>query len=127
MCETFKTQEINIDQIVPVPLYPKRQRERGYNQSLLIAKILCKQMNIPINLSCYREKETEVQSLTKHEDRKKNVKDAFTTDDDFTGQRIAIVDDVITTGATVNELAKLLKRKGANNIEVWALVIRKRL
>lgn len=84
-------------------------------------------MNIPINLSCYREKETEVQSLTKHEDRKKNVKDAFTTDDDFTGQRIAIVDDVITTGATVNELAKLLKRKGANNIEVWALVIRKRL
>lgn len=125
MCETLKSQEINIDQIVPVPLHPKRQRERGYNQSLLIAKILSDQMNIPINLSCYRQKETTVQSLTKLKHRKKNVKDAFATDTNFQGQTIAIVDDVITSGATVNELAKLLRKNGAKRIEVWALAIRK--
>lgn len=124
LVERLRSEDITTDQIVPVPLHPKRQRERGYNQSLLIANILSKKFNIPINLSCYRQKETAVQSLTKFNERKKNVKDAFATDADFKGQSIVIVDDVITSGATVNELAKLLKRKGAKKIHVWALVIR---
>jgi len=110
--------------IVPVPLHPKRQRERGYNQSLILAKIFSKQLDLPIDNSCFRKRETAVQSLTKISGRKKNVKDAFDSDADFTGKSVAIVDDVITSGATVNELAKQLKRKGADYVEVWAIAIK---
>lgn len=110
------------DALLPVPLYKKRLVDRGFNQSLEIAKPLAKSHNIPILLNVVaRSKETQAQThLNKHE-RKKNVLGCFTLTDKPLHSHIVIVDDVVTTGATTNELAKLLKKSGVEKVGVWSL------
>ncbi|MGB4812061.1 MAG: ComF family protein [Methylophilaceae bacterium] len=112
----------NLDLIIPMPLHPKRLKERGFNQSLEIAKLLAKQQNIPIDYHCCaRTKYTAPQASLPLKERVKNIKGAFACHIDLTGKRIAIIDDVMTTGASLNELAKTLKKAGAAHVECWVV------
>ena len=108
--------------IIPVPLHTQRLRERGFNQALELARIIAKQLNIPLNYSlCQREKATPFQSGLSAKQRKQNLKNAFSITKQHPYKHVAIFDDVVTTGTTVNELARKLKQSGVETIEVWAI------
>lgn len=108
--------------LVPVPLHKKRQAQRGYNQSLELAKHLAKKLGIPVNTNlCKRIVNTDPQSELPIKSRQKNVKDAFALNNDNIPKHIAIIDDVITTGSTINEISKLFKKAGCERIDIWAI------
>lgn len=108
--------------IIPVPLHQQRLRERGFNQALELARIIASKLNIPLDYSlCYREKPTPFQSGLSAKQRKQNLKNAFKVTNNNSYRHVAIFDDVVTTGTTVNELAKQLKQAGVETIEVWAI------
>lgn len=108
--------------IIPIPLHPKRTRERGYNQALEIAKHLAKQLKIPLDVhSCIRQRYTQAQTLTPAKLRKKNVKHAFYIKPILIAKHIAIVDDVVTTGHTIQEAATTLRDSGVQQIDVWCI------
>src|SRR5208283_5622689 len=110
------------DGIVPVPLHSKKMREREFNQTALIGKHLSRQSGIPLLLDALKkDKATLPQTDVTGKERLKNVKNTFTADKSVTGLRLILVDDVITTGATVYECAKVLKKAGAESITVVAL------
>jgi len=107
--------------ILPVPLHVKRLQKRGFNQALELAKPIATALNIPIETqSIQRIKNTLPQSELKKNDRTKNIKKAFHLRKPITAKHIAIIDDVITTGNTITELTKTLKKAGAHRIDVWA-------
>ena len=111
-----------IDLIIPMPMHPTRIKQRGFNQALEIAKVLSK--NHPEKLdykSVARQTLTPPQASLALKERVKNIKGAFRVNDDLAGKRIAIVDDVMTTGASLNELAKTLKKAGASHVECWVI------
>jgi len=110
--------------IVPVPLHPRRLRERGYNQSNLLARGLGKIINLPVVENCLvRVKETQPQVKTVNiEERRKNVIDAFMCrDEKLRGKQIILIDDVCTSGATLESCGVALKNKGATS--VWGLTL----
>lgn len=108
------------DIIVPVPLHTQRYRQRGYNQTLEIAKVISNELCIPIEYkNCLRAQNTPHQISLSLKQRHKNIKGAFTVKRPITAKHIAILDDVMTTGATANELAKTLKAAGAKQVDVW--------
>lgn len=110
--------------LVPVPLHPRRLRERGYNQSLLISRDLGKLITIPVLDNCLvRVKEVRPQVKTAAvEERWSNVVDAFICQDGrVKDKRIILIDDVCTSGATLESCAVALKKQGA--ISVWGLTI----
>ncbi len=114
-----KTAEIP-EIIIPVPLHKQRYRQRGFNQSVEIAKTLSKQLNIPLDTkSCIRHRNTPHQIDLPAKQRHKNIKNAFKNTKPIKASHVAIFDDVMTTGSTVNELAKLLKKAGVNRVDVW--------
>ncbi len=101
----------NIDVVIPVPLHPKRQKKRGYNQSELIARGIAEQMGIPVDItSLYRSKATETQTKKSKDERWKNVENIFKIKDEniLKGKHILLVDDVVTTGATLESCAHAL-------------------
>ncbi|OGP12761.1 MAG: hypothetical protein A2052_08255 [Deltaproteobacteria bacterium GWA2_54_12] len=102
--------------VVPVPLHAGRLRERGFNQSLLIARELSRIISLPLIYNrLKRTRDTGQQVGLKALERKKNVSGAFTLVEpgSFKGKKVLLVDDVVTTGATLNECSKVLKRAGA--------------
>jgi ComF family protein len=106
--------------IVPVPLHVARLRERGYNQALELARPIAKRLNLPVDYrSVTRVRPTAPQIGMDYDARRKNVRRAFRVDGDFTGQRVAIVDDVMTSGHTVNAVAAALREAGASDVAVW--------
>lgn len=110
--------------LIPVPLTKKKLKTRGYNQSEEIAKELSKKLGIPLAGDCLtKQKETRSQMELKKEERASNLKDAFAVlaAEKISGKKILLVDDVYTTGATLEECAKTLKRTGA--IEVWGITV----
>ena len=108
--------------IVPVPLHAKRLVKRGFNQSLEIATALSKKLNIPIDKSLVtRTKYTLAQSDLSAKDRHKNIRGCFEITKLLDYQHIVIIDDVVTTGSTTNELAGLLKRSGVKKVGVWSI------
>jgi ComF family protein len=107
-----------VDLIVPMPLHPQRLAERGFNQALEIARGLARHLGTPIEPhGVLRVKHTPPQTDLPHEERAKNVRGAFLCRLDLSGARVAVLDDVMTTGATLNELARVLKRAGAARVE----------
>ncbi len=111
-----------IDRLIPMPMHPYRIRERGFNQSLELAKVVSKITKIQVDaFGCQRLKHTPPQASLAHKDRIKNVKGVFACNTDFTGQRIALIDDVMTTGASLNELAKVIKKAGAIEVSCYVL------
>lgn len=108
--------------IIPVPLHRQRLRERGFNQALEFSRIISSQINVPLDYTlCERKKTTPYQSGLSAKQRKQNLKNAFNVTKPHTYKHVAIFDDVVTTGTTVNELAKQLKQSGVETIEVWAI------
>ena len=100
------------DCIIPVPLHASRIRQRGFNQSAELAKILSRQLQIPLDtVSVKRVRKTTTQTGLKAKQRRQNIKGAFALQKPLAAEHILLVDDVVTTGSTVNELARLLKRE----------------
>ncbi len=105
-----------------MPLHWRRRLSRGYNQSMEIARTLSKQLNIPINPHyCRRVRHTQTQSQLPFKQRAANVRGVFHIKKPKTYRNIAIIDDVVTTGSTVNTLAKKLKKTGVEHVAVWTL------
>jgi ComF family protein len=122
-CEKFLG-EVQADLIVPVPLYPKRLRWRGFNQSVLLARQIARAYQIPLDpFVLVRSKETAAQTRLTEEDRRRNVRGAFALNPGrpVKDKSILLVDDVYTSGATVNECSRALKRGGAKEVFVLTL------
>jgi len=112
--------------IIPVPLNKKRLLERGFNQAELIAKIFAEHFNYPLlTTAMIRQKNTSHQVGLNKSQRQNNIKNCFQVIKPETvyGQKIILIDDVVTTGSTLDEAAKALKQKGA--VEVWGLTLAK--
>lgn len=108
-----------IDVLMPVPLHPQRLREREYNQSLLLAHGLSQHLQIPLLLSCLlRVRSTVPQTSLSKKERLTNLHRAFVVDDAsrIKGQRILLIDDVFTTGTTLHECAKTLRKAGSGPV-----------
>ncbi|MBV8124544.1 MAG: ComF family protein [Paucibacter sp.] len=114
------------DLLLSVPLSASGLRRRGYNQSHELAKPLARRLRLPYEpLALERIQHSHAQSLLPKSERSRNVKGAFIVRPDalprLQGRRVAIIDDVMTTGATLFELASLLKRNGAAQVQAWVI------
>ncbi len=110
------------DCIIPVPLHPWRRYRRGFNQAELIAGYVAKDTGVPLESRCLkRVVNTPSQTALRKSARTKNIRNSFFADPALAGRHIALVDDVITTGATVGECARVLLRAGASRVQVWAV------
>lgn len=106
----------------PVPLHSKRSRSRGFNQAQLIAEYLSKLFNRPLSYFLVRNKPTASQAqLLSRKSRRSNVGGAFSVKKKLDCQSLLLVDDVVTSGATVSEAAKTLKKNGVDQVFVFAL------
>lgn len=114
--------ELRPDCIVPMPLHPARLRERGFNQSLLLAHHLGRKLAVPVlPHACRRVRNTEPQSSLSWRKRGKNIRNAFACTAAVAGKHVAVVDDVMTTGASLNELARALRLAGATEVSTWVV------
>lgn len=115
----------NHDLLAAVPLHPVKQRERGYNQSALLAKALSRRLNIPVAKSGWlkRIRPTPSQTRLTARQRLTNVRGAFkaTRSANWNHKRVLLLDDVMTTGATVSECARILLDSGASSVDVITL------
>jgi len=110
------------DILIPVPLHISRLRERGYNQSQLLSKSLGQLLDIPSDHQLIeKNKKTPPQAQLSLKERTKNIKRCFKIKKTFPMKTVAIVDDVVTTGTTVNEIAKILKKNGVDYVQVWGI------
>jgi ComF family protein len=112
------------DMIVPVPLHPLKKREREFNQAERLAARLGAAVRIPVNTRVLRRVEpTRTQTLLTREERAANVRNAFVVRSScqLDGERVIIVDDVLTTGATTSACARALRRAGAGDVGVWTV------
>ena len=110
--------------ILPVPLHIRRLRERGFNQALILAKAIGEKHSIPVNFSLLkRRKFTLTQTGLDKKEREKNIRGAFAVTDNAKteGKNIILIDDVYTTGATINQCAKTLIKAGAGKVAVLTL------
>jgi ComF family protein len=108
------------DLLVPVPLHVSRYRSRGFNQAHELARYAGRRLGVPVNTSCLtRAIATREQSGLALEDRKLNVRHAFRANHHLSVNRVALVDDVLTTGSTAIEAATALTGAGVNKIELW--------
>ncbi|HRP01511.1 MAG TPA: ComF family protein [Candidatus Kapabacteria bacterium] len=117
--------DMQYDYLLPVPIHSARKRERGYNQSEHICKGLSRASGIPYQFSILKRiKYTKSQTRLHLEERKTNVENIFKALDkgSVLGKNILVVDDVLTTGSTLNSIAKLLKSTGANTVDVATLI-----
>ena len=113
--------EIRPDCIVAMPLHPARLRERGFNQSLELARQIARNLGIPLlNHTCQRVRDTPPQSALSWKERGKNMRKAFTCTEDLSGKHVA-VNDVMTSGASVNELACALRQTNAREVSAWVV------
>ncbi len=106
------------DRVVPVPLHKGRQRDRGYNQALLLSRVVSLESAQPVLDCLVRTRDTPTQTKLTDGDRRDNVAGAFRLRDDaiVTGKSLLLIDDVMTTGATLNECASVLKQAGARSV-----------
>jgi ComF family protein len=107
--------------LVPVPLHPARQRARGFNQAIELARCASREFDIPLDHRlCRRARDTGPQSLLPWTARRLNLRNAFAVHGHCPAH-VAIVDDVMTSGHTANELARTLRQAGAQRVEVWVI------
>lgn len=110
----------DVEAIIPVPLHESRLKARGFNQALEIARVLSQTLRIPIDpQSCVRIKKTAPQTELSAEERVLNLQKAFWVREKLEYAKVALVDDVVTTGHTAFECAKALKQAGVKSIELW--------
>lgn len=110
------------DLLIPMPLFPARLRQRGFNQSLELARIVGRRLDIPLAPdACRRIRDTVPQATLPYKARRGNVRGAFVCDLDLAGKRVAVVDDVMTSGASLDELSKALRKGGAEAVSAWVV------
>lgn len=108
--------------MIPLPLLPRRLKERGFNQAVEIARPLARAVGMPLVLdACRRVLDTVPQASLPWKERRKNVRHAFECGIDLGGRSVVVVDDVMTTGATLEEFARTLKRHGAAKVRNWVV------
>ncbi len=125
MCRKIKDLP-EIDIIIPVPLHSRRLRFREFNQSLLLSRLISNHLHRPVlKDAIVRNKDTPPQTRLDGDKRRKNTRNIFSITDDYlvNKKRVLLIDDVFTTGSTVNECAKILKKAGADSIYVLTLVM----
>jgi ComF family protein len=111
-----------VDALIPMPLAAGRLRERGFNQAHELARVAGRKLKIPVlGRACRKVAETVPQATLPWKERARNVRATFVCDEDLSDMRVAIVDDVMTSGATLNELARNLKRAGAAHVSGWVV------
>lgn len=116
------TKTLKPDLLIPVPLHRQRLRERGYNQAEILADLLGEHLQIPIARDLLtKSRPTSAQMSLDRDTRQKNLRNVFDCKPLPTGS-VALVDDVMTTGTTVREICKALRKAGATRISVWVLV-----
>lgn len=102
--------------IVPIPLHPSKLKSRGYNQSEILATLLGKQLELSVESLLARSKKTTPQFGLKRDERFKNMEEAFEVIKEVKNKTILLVDDVLTTGATLSAAARVLKKSGAKKV-----------
>jgi ComF family protein len=110
-----------VDLFVPVPLHQRRERHRGYNQARLLAAVASASLGTPITDALVRKRDTPQQVLLTGNDRRVNVVSAFEIIGDIAGAHVVLIDDVVTTGATIDACADALRRGGAASVQAVTL------
>ena len=110
---------------MPIPLHSYRKKARGFNQAQILSDIICKRLKVPVEAaSLLKIRRTKDQVKLDVRQREENIRGAFRVfGDRLTGKRVAIVDDVVTTGATIREAAKVLVNSGAKPAAVIAVAV----
>ena len=122
LIERLRQEPFEVDTIVPVPLHWRRRWRRGFNQAELIADELSRALDLPMQTRWLRRtRSSPPQQSLAAEARGKNLRDAFCCDNKVRDLHIAVVDDVVTTGATANAIARCLLAAGAASVEIWCL------
>jgi ComF family protein len=108
--------------LIPVPLGAARLKKRGFNQALELAREISRRIGVRVDVgACSRIRETLPQTQLPYAERAKNIRGAFVCARDLSGERVAVLDDVMTTGVTLNEIARVLKRAGAEHVSAWVV------
>lgn len=114
-----RLREHPVDLIIPLPLHPNRLRERGFNQAVEIARPIARTLDRALSLDClHRVRATPPQAELKLKERVRNVRGAFECRQEIEGRKILLIDDVMTSGATLNEAARVLMLHGAERVDV---------
>lgn len=123
LAEAIIAQHIELPEaLVPVPLARRKQRERGFNQAYELARPLARALTLPVRMDlCARARATRDQAALSAHDRRHNVHGAFVATRATLPRHVAVIDDVLTTGSTCEELARVLKRSGVDRVDVWAV------
>ena len=123
LVEAIKQHETALpDCILPVPLYRTRLRRRGFNQSIELARPVARAFRLPLEIqSVIRRRDTHSQTGLNKKQRRRNIRGAFKTVRSLDYDHVAILDDVVTTTSTVNELASLVKKAGVRRVDVWSI------
>ena len=123
MAKHIKSSGKEVDLIIPIPLHRSRLRSRGYNQALELARPIASSLALPMNYrSLVRTRKTKSQTKLSIDARRKNIHDAFAIiDNKVAGKKIALVDDVFTTGLTAETATQSLLNAGATSVELWVL------
>jgi ComF family protein len=109
----------SVDRVIPVPLSSARLRGRGYNQAVEIARHIARgKLDVDV---CVRHRDAAPQMQLPWDERQRNVRGAFRCRQPLAGATVAVVDDVMTTGATLDEVARTLKRAGAGRVVNWVV------
>lgn len=109
------------DCVLPVPLHGKRMRERGFNQAELLARYIAERCGIPLSENLRRTRNTRKQARLSARRRRRNLENAFAATASFEGMRVLLVDDVLTTGSTLNSCARALRQAGAADVQAVTL------
>lgn len=123
MLQAWPRWRMDADWVVPIPLYPQRQKERGYNQAELLAGHFAQAAGLPVtNLALLRQRFTRPQADLDGAERLSNMHGAFVADPAIVeGRHVLLVDDVCTTGATLNAAAEALRAAGASRVSAYCL------
>lgn len=114
-----RLQDSVFDRILPVPLHPQRLRQRGFNQALELARPLATHLNTPLDYRLLQRQRVTVPQAELHpRQRSANILGAFSVQGEVDGQHLLLIDDVLTTGATLSECARILKLHGAASVTV---------
>lgn len=124
-CLADRIRELSVPRpevLIPVPLHASRLRTRGYNQALEIGRVVGRAIDLPVEQACcVRIQPTPPQAGLAERARRRNIRGAFLVQDPLPWRHVAIIDDVVTTGSTVAELSRELRRAGASRIQVWSV------
>lgn len=119
MLHSWKETTVMPQCLIPVPMHPQRLRKRGFNQAAILAKSLSRALNIPYDVHrCKKRLNTAPQASLDGEQRQKNLRHAFTVEP-LPYEHVMLVDDLLTTGSTANELAHTLKKSGVKRVDIW--------